>query len=195
MQTLEELRADFEQKSRRSLSLPLAGAIVWTIIGILGLVLPPDIGNFVLLFGTGAIFPIALIIARMRDEQLMSSRNPLAMLMGACVFMVNLLWALHIPLALRAPSFVPLSVGIGLGLHWVVYSWITRHRVGYVHAVVRTMALVTAWWTFPEHRVTACAAAVVLAYALAIYLMATRPILQAGQLPIEDFKGGRSAGR
>jgi hypothetical protein len=96
--------------------------------------------------------------------------------MGACVFMVNLLWALHIPLALNAPAFVPLSVGIGLGLHWAVYSWITQHPVGYAHATLRTAGVLAAWWTFPQAVVSACAAAVVVAYALAIYQMATRRI-------------------
>jgi hypothetical protein len=129
-----------------------------------------------LLFGTGAIFPLAMLIATIRGEQLLSNKNPLAQLLGACVFMVNLLWALHIPLVLRAPVFVPLSVGIGLGLHWVVYSWIVRHPVGYVHAAGRTVLLLVAWWMFQGYVVTACALAVVLAYVYAIYTMATRPI-------------------
>ena len=176
MLALDELRDDFERRAKRSLSLPIAGTIVWTIIGVLGLILPDRMAIYALLFLTGAIFPVALGIATLRGEQLLSNTNPLAKLMGACVFMVNLLWALHIPLALRAPVFVPLSVGIGLGLHWVVYSWITRHPVGYQHAVIRTVALLVAWWLFPANVVTACAAAVVLAYFYAIYGMATRPI-------------------
>jgi len=178
MPALDEIREDFERRAKRSLSLPIAGAIVWTVIGILGLFLPDRIALYALLFLTGAIFPVALGIAAVRGEQLLSSTNPLAKLMGACVFMVNLLWALHIPLLFRAPVFVPLSVGIGLGLHWVVYSWIIRHPIGYQHAVIRTVALLVAWWMFPANVVTACAVAVVLAYLYAIYGMATRPIPQ-----------------
>jgi hypothetical protein len=176
MLELDQTRADFERRSNRSLSMPIAGAIVWASVGVLGLLLPQRIAIYALLFGTGAIFPLAMAIAALRGEQLLSNSNPLAKLMGACVFMVNLLWALHIPLVLRAPIFVPLSVGIGLGLHWVVYSWITRHPVGYVHAAGRTVAVLIAWWMFQGNVVTACAAAVVLAYAYAIYAMATRPI-------------------
>ena len=133
----------------------------------------------VLMFGTGAIFPLALLVARLRGEQLIENTNPLARLMGACVFMVNLLWAVHLPLAARAPAFVPLSVGIGLGLHWVVYSWITRHPVGYTHASLRTAAVLAAWLMFPDRAVTGCAFAVVMAYGLALYQMATRPIPQS----------------
>ena len=176
MQTLEDLRADFELRSRRSLSLPIAGAVVWAVIAVCGFVLPQRLATYALLFGTGAIFPIAMGIAAARSEQLVSNTNPLAKLMGACVLMVNLLWALHIPLALRAPVFVPLSVGIGLGLHWVVYSWITRSNVGYVHAIARTIAVLLAWWVFQDNVVTACATAVVLVYMHSVYVMATRPI-------------------
>jgi hypothetical protein len=174
--TLEETRADFEFRSKRALSMPMAGAIVWAVIGVLGLVLPQRLAIFALLFGTGAIFPIAMAIASARGEQLITNTNPLAKLMGACVLMVNLLWALHIPLVLRAPVFVPLSVGIGLGLHWVVYSWITQSHVGYVHAISRTIAVLLAWWIFQGNVVTACATAVVAAYVYALYAMATRPI-------------------
>ena len=180
---LEDLRADFERRARRSLSLPIAGAIVWTAVALLGFLLPARAATLALLFGTGAIFPLALLIARLRGEQLLENSNPLASLMGACVFMVNLLWAVHLPLAVNAPAFVPLSVGIGLGLHWVVYSWITQHPVGYAHATLRTVGVLAAWWMVPQAVVSACAAAVVVAYALAIYQMATRriPVLEPGR--------------
>jgi len=78
---------------------------------------------------------------------------------------------------------VPLSVGIALGLHWVVYSWITRHPVGYIHAAFRTAAVLAAWWMFPGHAVTAVSAAVVAAYAFAIYQMATRFIPATASSP------------
>jgi hypothetical protein len=176
MPALDDIRADFERRAKRSLSMPIAGAAVWAAVGVLGFFLPQQLAIYVLLFGTGAIFPLAMLIATIRGEQILSNTNPLAQLLGACVFMVNLLWALHIPLVLRAPVFVPLSVGIGLGLHWVVYSWIVRHPVGYVHAAGRTVLLVVAWWMFQGYVVTACALAVFLAYIYAIYTMATRPI-------------------
>lgn len=163
MLALAELRADFEHRARRSLSLPVAGAIVWSAAALLGSFFPPGAAMLALLFGTGAIFPVALLIARLRGEQLIENTNPLARLMD-------------IALALKAPAFVPLSVGIGLRLHWVVYSRITQHPVGYAHATLRTLGVLAAWWMFPQAVVSACAAAVVVAYALAIYQLATRRI-------------------
>lgn len=174
MNTLSELRADFEQRGNRSMSLPIAGVIVWALVAAFGAAFPFKTSVFALVFSTGAIFPLALLIARLRHEELLSSRNPLAKLMGTCVLMVNLLWALHIPLLMRAPVFVPLSIGIALGLHWTVYSWIIQHPLGYVHAVLRTVGLVVAWLLFPRHVVTACAVVIVLAYCVTLYQMAVR---------------------
>lgn len=174
MRDLEALRADFDLRSKRSLSMPAAGLVVWAAIGILSLFLRPGAAVYALVFGTGAIFPVALLIAKWRGEELVNNTNPLAKLMGVCVLMVNLLWAVHIPLLLRAPEFVPLSLGVGLGLHWMVYSWIIQHPLGYQHAILRSLGLVLAWFAFPDTIVTASAAVVVTAYALTLVQMRGR---------------------
>jgi hypothetical protein len=185
MQTLAQLRADFDERSKRSMSLPTAGLIVWCIVGILGMVLPPKAATLAMVFATGAIFPVAMAIAKLRGEELIENTNPLAKLMFICVVMVNLLWAVHIPLLMQAPQFVPLSLGIALGLHWMVYSWIIDHPLGYRHAILRSAGLVAVYFAFPAHPVTASAAVVVLAYAFTIMEMWRRPGLRAvpaGQL-------------
>ncbi|MBU8974732.1 hypothetical protein JI752_001120 [Lysobacter sp. MMG2] len=176
MSTLQDLRIDFERRSRRSMSMPIAGTIVWSVAGVAGLFLPLKSGVTVLVLAMALIFPLALAVASVRGEELTGRDNPLSRLMGACVVMVNLLWALHIPLYFAMPRFVPLSLGIALGLHWVVYSWIVAHPLGYRHAIVRTLGLLAAWWLFPEWPVTACAAVVVAAYALTLVEMARRPV-------------------
>lgn len=131
--TLEELRADFERSAKRSLSMPIAGAIYWLAIAVVSTQVSERVGLLVLLFGSGLIFPLGVCVSKLTKEVVFSSQNPLAKLMGSSVVMVNLLWAVHIPLFLYAPEFVTLSVGIGLGLHWVVYSWIVQHPVGLIH--------------------------------------------------------------
>jgi hypothetical protein len=176
MASLDEIRADFELRTNRSMSLPTAGLLVWLAIAVLGRVLPPKQSVVALACATGAIFPIALLIARFRGEELISNKNLLAGLMGACVLIANLLWALHIPLLVAAPTFVPLSVGVGLGLPWVVYSWIVQHPVGYIHAGIRTLGLLCAWRLAPGNSVTACALVICAVYGLSLYLMATRKI-------------------
>ena len=162
--TLEELRADFEWSAKRSLSMPLAGAIYWLVVAIVSTQVPVSSGLLVLLFGSGLIFPIALLISNITKEVVFSSKNPLAKLMGASVLMVNLLWAVHIPLFLYAPEFLTLSFGIGLGLHWVVYSWIIQHPLGLIHAGLRTALILVMWFSFPESRILAVGVSIVFVY-------------------------------
>jgi hypothetical protein len=175
--TLESFRKEFEQQTNRSLSMPIAGVLVWLFVGLVSLKFNADIAIYVLLFSTGAILPIALVVARIRNEVLLSSKNPFAKLMGACVLMVNLLWGVHIPLVLDAPQFVPLSLGIGLGLHWVVYSWIIQHPLGIIHSVLRTALIVASWYTFPESNIFAVSLAIVVAYMVSIFQMCTRRVV------------------
>ncbi len=104
----------------------------------------------------------------------MSSSNPLAKLMGMSVLMVNLLWAIHIPLFLYAPEFVPMSIGIGLGIHWIIYSWIVQHPVGTIHAITRTILITIMWFAFPEQRLLAIGLVIVFVYSVSIWQMSKR---------------------
>jgi len=183
--TLDEYRREIEVAANRSVSMPIAGAIVWLVIALLSTRFNERTGVLILLFASGAIFPLALAIARVRGEALLAprSQNPLAKLMVLCVLMVNLLWAVHIPLFLYAPTFVPLSLGIGLGLHWIIYSWIVQHPVGMLHAVLRTILVVVAWFVFPEQRLLAIGLVIVFAYAISIWQMFTRPLSTSHSKP------------
>lgn len=175
--SIEQMRADFERRSQRSISMPLAGMLVWLFIAVFGFFLESKLAIYVLLFSSGAIFPLALLIAKFRQEDLMSRTNPLSALMGYCVLMVNLLWAVHIPLLFNEPKLLPLSLAIALGLHWVVYSWIVQHPLGIIHAVLRTLMALSAFFLFPENSLSAIALAVVFAYMISLWMMLRREIV------------------
>jgi hypothetical protein len=174
--TLEQYRKDFEKGANRSVSMPIAGALVWFAVALASTQLTEKMSVLVLVFATGAIFPIALLIANFRKENLVSSTNPLAKLMGYCILMVNLLWAIHIPLLIYSPEYVVLSVGIGLGLHWVVYSWIVQHPLGIIHAVLRSLLVVACWFLLPDSQILAVGLSIVFVYFISIYQMLTRKI-------------------
>jgi hypothetical protein len=174
--TLDDYRRDFETTGKRSLSMPISGAVVWLAVAVISLQVSQRTGLLILFFLSGAIFPLALWIAKFRGEKIFTS-NPLAKLMALSVLMVNLLWAVHIPLLIYAPAFVPLSLGIGLGLHWIVYSWIVQHPLGTIHTILRTILVTLAWWSFPNQRLFAVGLAIALVYAISIYQMSTRPLL------------------
>lgn len=149
---------------------------MWAGAGTASLFLSPRIATFVLILATGLIFPLGLLFAKVRGERLANNTNPLAKLMAMCVLMVNLLWALHLSLLFAAPTLVPLSIAIALGIHWIVFSWIIQHPSGIVHAIMRTILATAAWWALPSHRIAAVAGTVVLSYLVTIWALATRSL-------------------
>lgn len=171
---LATLRADFERQAGRSLALPIAGAVVWAGVGLAACWLSAPAATLTLLFGTGVIFPLGLALAQTLGERLISNTSQLGRLMAWSVLMVNLLWALHLSLLGGAPGYIPLSLGVGLGMHWVVFSWIIGHPLGIIHACLRTALVAASWWLAPGHQIQAVAAAVVVSYAYAIVALATR---------------------
>ena len=162
MDSLDAQRAAFIKNSGRFLAFPLAGAMVWFAIGITSLFVPKPLEVYVVLFGTGAIFPVALLVARITREQIFQPGNRFASLMGLSVLMVNLLWALHLSLAVLLPAIVPLSIALALGLHWIVFGWIIGSPLGLTHALARTFLCTASFFLFPGHSLLAVAAAVVI---------------------------------
>jgi hypothetical protein len=169
--TLESLRRDYRRTSGRSIALPIAGTIIWAAIGFIGSLVSPATAALVLLFGSGLIFPIGLIVARILGERILDNRNPLARLMGLAVLMVNLLWPIHIAFFLQDPTALPLSVGIALGIHWIVFGWIIRHPVGLFHALARTILVTVAWFALPGQRFTIVPAVIVIVYLVTILVL------------------------
>lgn len=169
MNTLDEQRIAFIRNSRRFIAFPLAGALVWLAVAVAALVLPAKTAAYALLFGTGAIFPLALLIAKATGQQVFQPGNRFASLMGQAVLMVNLMWALHLTLFARLPSIAALSIALALGLHWIVFGWIIQSPIGLVHAILRTVLCTAAYLAIPQYAVSAVSMAVVASYTLTLF--------------------------
>ena len=167
-------RVAYARTAGRSLAMPIAGALVWLAFAIAGALLPERQAGLVMLFGSGVIFPLGLLLARVLGEDLLSRDSPFARLMGASTLMVNLLWPLHIVLFLQDPDLLPLTLGVGLGLHWIVFGWIVRHPVGLFHAIARSVLLPVLWVAFPDSRFVALPGAVTVVYVVTIVILVRR---------------------
>lgn len=167
--TLDELRADFIHRRNGCLSLPITGCIVWSLAAFSSFLVRPERANTMLVVCYFLLVPISIAIARIRGEQTRGgAENPLLRLAALCRLMVTLLWAVHLPLFFMAPAFFPLSMAVGFGIHWVVFSWTVGHPVGLIHAFLRTSLAVAAWLLFPEDRAGAVSIAVAVAYLVSV---------------------------
>lgn len=170
---LDRQLLDYERRSllvanRAGISLPVAGAIYWLVLAICGYVLPRQIWVFVACFGSGAIFPLGLMLSKPLKSPLLESTSPLAQVAAQAVLSINLLWPLYLVIALSDQLLLPLALGIGMGLHWPIIGWMYRSRACLIHALVRTVLVTAIWFLLPAHRLTLLPLAIALVYAFTV---------------------------
>jgi hypothetical protein len=173
--SLDEQRAEFA--SRRGLAMPLAGAIVWTLIGVAGALLPPILAVWSLFVGAGAIAYLGIVLSRYTGENFLDTNRPkndFDSLFFHCVAMALLVYAIAIPFFRVDYTSLPLTVGILAGLMWIPFSWIIRHWVGIFHTLSRTLLVTAAWYLAPRHRFVIIPAVIVGVYAVTIVILEQR---------------------
>ena len=178
---LIDLHEDFLATS--TVSLPIAGALFWTVAAVAGLLLEPHIFAYALLFGTGAIFPLGILIDRLRGRNFMAAgrANPLTGLFMRSIGMMALMFPLVIIAAARAgdPTILVLGAAILTGIIWIPYGWAAADPAGLKHAVGRSLFCYAAFLFVPEPtRGSAICAVVVLSYFYSFAFM-RRPPSQA----------------
>ncbi|MEQ8404460.1 MAG: hypothetical protein RKE49_05130 [Oceanicaulis sp.] len=149
-------------------SLPMAGAVYWAALAGLGLVLGPENWGFAAAAMSGLIFPLGLGLQGVMRSPFMKAKSPLSRPVVWSVLAINLLWPAHIAIILTAPEIAPLSLAIGMALHWPVIGWVYGSNFGIAHALVRTALVSAVWFALPDARFTVLPAAVALIYAATV---------------------------
>ncbi|WP_419146889.1 DUF7010 family protein [Pseudoalteromonas 'SMAR'] len=169
MKTLDHYRQEYKQK--KLITMPIAGTIVWFLLGCLSLYLPEEKMVLPLYIGTGSIFYLALFLSKFTGEKLLvksSEMNPFDKLFLYTVAMSFCGFAIAIPFGIENHTSLPLSIGIISGLMWLPISWTLEHSVGLIHTILRTLLIVAAWYVWPEIRFTAIPFLIVFVYGISI---------------------------
>ena len=175
LRSLEVQRNEYAR--RRGLAMPLAGAIVWTLIGIAAVFLPPILAVWSMFIGTGFIAYLGIVLSRFTGENFLDKNKPKNVfdsLFFHCVAMALLVYSIAIPFFRVDYTSLPLTVGILAGLMWVPFSWIIQHWVGIFHTVARTVLVTFAWYIAPHRRFVVIPAVIVGVYAVTIAIMEQR---------------------
>jgi hypothetical protein len=186
---LDEQRRDFA--ARPLIATPIAGAIAWTLVGIAGFLLPVPYAALVLFVATGMIVYLGMFISRFTGENFMDRSKPMnqfdALFLHA-TGMSFLCFAMAIPFFLVDRTSLPLTVGILTGIMWVPVSWMIGHWIGIAHAVVRTGAILAAWYAWPAQRFVVIPAIIVALYLVAIIILVKRPRPGRAGIHMEFFQ-------
>lgn len=173
--SLDQQREEFTQ--RRLIATPIAGMIAWIIVGVGSLFLEPLALSLLLFAVTGSIAYLGMFISRFTGENFLDKNKPknaFDVLFFYVVGMSVLVYAIAIPFFRVDYTSLPLTVGILTGIMWLPISWIIQHWIVWVHAIVRTVAIVLVWYFFPEHRFLAVSVVIVVLYIFAIAVLERR---------------------
>ena len=172
---LEQQREDF--KKNRFIAMPLAGTVVWALLGISAPFVSELTITWLLYIGTGAIFYLGAGLSYLTGERFFAKKevkNSFDRLFFVGMIMSLMVFAIALPVAAIDHTTVPLSIGILAGLMWMPLSWAIEHWIGYIHTLTRTFGIVAAWYLFPDARVEAISAVIVAVYIVSLITLERR---------------------
>ncbi len=161
----------------RFLTMPLAGTIMWIVIGIVGALKPGPVAELTIFICTGSIFYLALGLSKLTGEDLLGKTKPgnfFDRIFLSTIIMAFMTYSIAIPFYLVEKSSLPMTVGILTGLMWIPFSILARHWVGLFHGIGRALGIVAVWYLLPEYRFTAIPAVVVAFYLVTIVVLEKR---------------------
>ena len=173
--TLEQQRIEFI--NQKFLATPLAGLIIWTIIGLIGIFFSDFIAVWSIFIGTGSIVYLGLLLSKFTGENFLDKSKPKNEFDTLFLFTAGqaiLVYSIAIPFFLVDYSSLPMTVGILTGLMWIPFSWTIKHWVGVFHTLTRIITVLSLWYLLPEYRFIAIPFAIVLIYVITLIILKNR---------------------
>jgi hypothetical protein len=173
--TLEQQRIEFI--NQKFLATPLAGLIIWTLIGLIGIFFSDFVAVWSIFIGTGSIVYLGLFLSKFTGENFLDKSKPKNEFDTLFLFTAGqaiLVYSIAIPFFLVDYSSLPMTVGILTGLMWLPFSWIIKHWVGIFHTLIRIITVLTLWYLLPEYRFIAIPFAIVLIYTITLIILKSR---------------------
>ncbi len=152
---------------RGGFPIPLAGATYWGALGAAGYLIEGDLWYWIALFGSGAIFPLALAYAGIFKNDFMKDKTAVTGVLAPAFISMLLFWPMAIAALWRAIDLFPLILAIGMSLHWPVIGWsYGRTTLFSAHAVIRAVIAFVIFWKLPEMQTTLLPFSVAAIYVL-----------------------------
>lgn len=157
------------KRLRGGFPIPLAGVVYWAALAWAGTQFNQDLWCGVAFFGSGAIFPLALLFAKLFRNPFMKDRTAVGDVLLPAFISMLLFWPMVIAAMQVDPQLVPLMLAIGMSLHWPVIGW-SYGRTGLysAHSIVRAVAVLLIWLWLPEARFTLLPLAVAVVYIVTV---------------------------
>lgn len=162
---LKRNRLSSYARLRGGYSIPLAGAVYWAVLGVLGSRL--DLREWALAaqLGTGAIFPLALLLSSVLRNPFMKDKSAVTSVLVPTFIGMLLFWPMLVAAAQVAPELISIILAIGMSIHWPVIGWsYGRTFLFSAHAIVRAIVCLFIWLQYPDERLTWLPVSVAIIY-------------------------------
>lgn len=156
--TLDALKSELLIHRRQSYArlrggfpIPLAGATYWAILTILSNQLDYASWANIAVWASGAIFPLALLFAKLFDCPFMKDKTAIGDALLPTFISMLLFWPMLFVAVGAAPETFPVMLAIGMSLHWPVIGWSYGRTLPFtLHTVARAIGTVYIYYAFPQ---------------------------------------------
>lgn len=139
LNSIKEIKRDLMRTTKRGIPLILAGLLFWGVVGLLGIILPERVTVWGYIFGIGAVFPIGILISTILKIDIFAKGNPLGVLAGIVGGTQILFAPIIIMLLFKSPAWIPFTLGVLNGAHFLPYAWIYNSKTYLFHSVATTI--------------------------------------------------------
>lgn len=122
--SLELWRTEMIEDAQKGYTMPLAGAVYFFVVGVLSFYLQPTTLSFIWIVGMGSVFPLGILFSKSLGVNLMAKGNPLGTLGGIVGGTQAFFIPVYIVAMTVAPDWLPVTIGILGGSHFLPYVWI-----------------------------------------------------------------------
>ncbi|WP_421378130.1 DUF7010 family protein [Bacillus salacetis] len=170
-QTLVQLHSEISSEAKKGYPILLAGSIVFLAFTFLPLFLPMETVHLVWIFGLSTIFPLGLLFCKLLGINILSSKNPLGTLGGIIAFPQAFFIPVFIIVYMNIPEYLPFTIGLLGGSHFLPYMWIYRSKAYLVVTFgVCLLSMVFGAW-FVDQAFTIVPIAISAVYGLGVLLI------------------------
>jgi hypothetical protein len=145
---LLDVKNELSVRCKNGISFLLAATIIWTIITVIFLQ-PFGIKekNIFMLYSTGLMFPLAIIISKMIKADWKANDNPLSKLglylnLAQIMYFPIIFWAF-----VKSPTNMVLFFAVITGAHFFPYGWLYNTKVYFIIAPIISIIIMVIGWS------------------------------------------------
>ena len=126
--SLERIQSNLIQEAKKGYPILLSGCIVFLLFTFLPFLFPIETVYLIWIFGLGVIFPFGLLLSKLLGVNILTTGNPLGTLGGIVAAPQAFYIPVFIIVYMHIPSYLPFTIGLLGGSHFLPYMWIYRSK-------------------------------------------------------------------